>query len=474
MDAAEEYRYQPFPNLSSIRQPDTASRFYDSIDINLSNDDSVNTERLKLLVRVAFARIIMLYLDSRDFRFAEISVLDNKNDSNEPVSMGIEDLVPLRIILGGISDTLDDSTTDKRKPSWEDVGAQFTYALEHPDSISLDIGLEDSPTHDRSRFPFPVIFSWEWDLSSNSPRGQPLHNHRLSYILNAPTIVIGLSFPGPPPAGRPNSVPEKCSLNATANASLMSPSMLHMLLQQTYLILQAILKDPSAPFTSPLRGPQLKSSPVSPVFSQYESPIFQSRVDNEFVPLRWLSDTARKFPDRVAHEFYTAETLSSVESSERGKGVQPLAPSSFLTYGRLNTLSNRLARCLMKDYRVKKGDMIGVCLERDEDFYVIVAAIWRCGAVYVSVRTSSISCSLLFPNHGLSTLALDRSFVAARTQTVHSRRQCFRLYISIERGTATLEFRQPRVWRSTSGSRIRKGSRGLERYSGFYSLIYIG
>jgi amino acid adenylation domain-containing protein len=56
-----------------------------------------------------------------------------------------------------------------------------------------------------------------------------------------------------------------------------------------------------------------------------------------------------------------------------------------LTYKELDVLSNKLARCLVEEYGVNKGDLVGIHLDRSEMFLVSIMAILKTGAAYVPI-----------------------------------------------------------------------------------------
>ncbi|MCH2195459.1 non-ribosomal peptide synthetase [Kordia sp.] len=59
--------------------------------------------------------------------------------------------------------------------------------------------------------------------------------------------------------------------------------------------------------------------------------------------------------------------------------------NTTLTYKELDALSNKLARCLIKEYEVKKGDFVGIHLDRSEMVLVSMMAILKAGAAYVPI-----------------------------------------------------------------------------------------
>ena len=58
-----------------------------------------------------------------------------------------------------------------------------------------------------------------------------------------------------------------------------------------------------------------------------------------------------------------------------------------LTYKELEERSNQLANCLINEYGIKKGDFVGVHLDRSEQYIVCLLGILKSGAVYVPIDT---------------------------------------------------------------------------------------
>ncbi len=68
----------------------------------------------------------------------------------------------------------------------------------------------------------------------------------------------------------------------------------------------------------------------------------------------------------------------------RQHGSRPaisFSPGEFICYDALDKLSNQAAHYLL-DQKVKKGDRVGLCLEKCASFYILVLACLKIGAVY--------------------------------------------------------------------------------------------
>ncbi|KAG8692019.1 Non-ribosomal peptide synthetase [Ceratobasidium sp. 394] len=138
----------------------------------------------------------------------------------------------------------------------------------------------------------------------------------------------------------------------------MSQSALRIYLDQVCATLVHILNDPAGSPTSIIPLPQnLKSA--------YEESYDSSRAH---VAVEWLIRNADTRPDAVAHEIY--RTLDE--------------PPTMLTFAELNSRSNRLANWFIR-HGVQLEDKVAVCRSRDEHFYIANAALFKCGACYVSI-----------------------------------------------------------------------------------------
>lgn len=412
MDPLTDYRYQPLPNLSSSRLPDERSRYEITLPFQLQlergkHDDT--KERLKVFARVAFARILLLYLDSLDFLFAEVPEVDPTR------VFDLSHLRPVRIRLDEL-----EGKQARNAISWADIATRTERVLSSNDNTSIDLGRIKEQlglNSDSEQFSFPSIFLWDWALNGGSDStdasatGVP---STYAALVRERTLIIGLSAS---PESVHNGRPEY-ALHASSNGSIMSESMLSTFIHQVHSVLQTIFRTPDAPYTSPLdvlttpipSYTGVKSPP--PLFSEYTSPDFLSHLDAAATPLKWLIKTANAHPDRLAHEIYEVDAFSNslpptTPSPEDGRNndesLDPLIPTSTLTYGRLNALSNAFAAWLGRPQSdqdgatpktgggIRKGDMVCVCLERTAGFYIAQAAIWKIGAIYVPVSPTSLA-----------------------------------------------------------------------------------
>jgi hypothetical protein len=261
-------------------------------------------------------------------------------------------------------------------------------------------------------------------------------------LMNEATLVMGMSHP----ADRHRTH----FLHASSSGTLMSSAMISTFLHQVRLVLTRIMADPSAMCKYSLQYTPThvshhtslsipsKSEPYTPaLFSEYTSRSYSSQLESAIHPLNWLTMISHSHPNRIAHEIYGPHAFStappspasSATSRNEGDGMKddgadadfrPFVPTATLTYGRLDSLSDALARWLLRpftDYSqignkgvsrnpnlfdgqggggIKRGATICVCLERTANFYVTQAAIWKAGGIYVPVCLALSSAS-----HGL-------------------------------------------------------------------------
>lgn len=163
-----------------------------------------------------------------------------------------------------------------------------------------------------------------------------------------------------------------------------------------------------------------------PLLSSYTHASYEAELASAHHPLEWLTRIAHSHPDRVAHEIYTAEALRGHDRDEEGETegetCKGLEPSHVLTYGELNRRANAVAKWLLSStfYRPSpkngkidqgrvvigekgvRGEKICVCMEREAAFYVIMAAIWKAGGVYCSVR--HLFLPTMWVSHGVEIL----------------------------------------------------------------------
>jgi amino acid adenylation domain-containing protein len=81
------------------------------------------------------------------------------------------------------------------------------------------------------------------------------------------------------------------------------------------------------------------------------------------------------------------DQLSVLELFDRQVTGRPAAAAvvsgqATVTYRELDTRANRLAQ-LLRDAGVRRGDVVGICLGRDESLLVATLAVWKAGAAYL-------------------------------------------------------------------------------------------
>ncbi|KAF9515886.1 hypothetical protein BS47DRAFT_1391219 [Hydnum rufescens UP504] len=317
MKALQDYNYQPFPNLSSARLP-AADRHHFFLPFDCNTD--IGIEQLRLFVRLAFAHVILQYVESRDFLFGEVLI----DDSAEHHSHELSQLKPVRLQIDApVKDRPAGLGGEDVSVTWDDLATQLKSALRSPETITIEqtrklLGLGDQP----ERFPFPAVFLWDWNSDGNIPQdSEGVHtmaNVPSRYVLLAheATLIIGMSHPldgmEDPLVSRSRSL-----LHVSSSGTLMSSTMVSTFLHQVRLVFARICSDPAALYESSLpytptdashhlssptpSGPEL-SAPA--LFSEYTSPKYAAQLESAISPLKWLSMTSNSHPTRIAHEIY--------------------------------------------------------------------------------------------------------------------------------------------------------------------------
>ncbi|MGH1386780.1 amino acid adenylation domain-containing protein [Kordia sp.] len=131
------------------------------------------------------------------------------------------------------------------------------------------------------------------------------------------------------------------------------------------------------------------------MFMKHFKQLIANILDNPNTPideLHYLNDAEQQ---QLIYDF-NAITLdydsNATLLSEFNKQVEskPDVPAvvfnnTTLTYKELDEVSNQLARCLVEEYDVKKGDFVGIHLDRSEMVLVSMMGILKAGAAYVPI-----------------------------------------------------------------------------------------
>ena len=89
-------------------------------------------------------------------------------------------------------------------------------------------------------------------------------------------------------------------------------------------------------------------------------------------------------------EFPKGKTMIDIfreKSKESPDKAAVIFDDELITYQDLEKRSNKLANCLVKDYGVKKGDFVGMHLDRGAQYIVCLLGILKVGAVYLPIDT---------------------------------------------------------------------------------------
>ncbi|MFD9737175.1 amino acid adenylation domain-containing protein [Umezawaea sp. NPDC059074] len=94
-----------------------------------------------------------------------------------------------------------------------------------------------------------------------------------------------------------------------------------------------------------------------------------------------LPDTAADIPDWCVHELVEGHARTTPDA------VALVFGDERITYGELNARANRVAHHLIAD-GVRRGELVGVCVERGPDFVVALLAVLKTGAGYLPLDPS--------------------------------------------------------------------------------------
>ncbi|KAJ8078433.1 Non-ribosomal peptide synthetase [Marasmius tenuissimus] len=300
----DDYSYQPLPDLGTgSRHPPEGRE-----QVELSFNSEVATESR---IRASFSRVILLYLDTRDFVFAN----------------GLTSRVPFRARI---------STESDAPVTFEDFARDLDEQVRHGSSV--DEGkLASSWGLKLEQDLFPAVFHWGDALSETSTSS--------ALVLHANPTTKALSLH-----------------HSTTIISEISARILLNQIHETCVFFASNV-GPSAPINTPLSLPRDLMSAYEPAYDDSKA----------VLTLSWLMSNARERPDGVAHEIYTTNGLDH--------------PPDTLTYKELNERSNQFGSWLIqrRGLVVGREDRVAVCRNRDVDFYIAHAGIWKAGGCYVSI-----------------------------------------------------------------------------------------
>ncbi|KAJ1310440.1 hypothetical protein OPQ81_007173 [Rhizoctonia solani] len=318
------YRYQSLPDLSGKRDP-VHSRLSSTrtVRIQLHEEFRRSNVGVQSIVRAAFAKVLLGYIESSEFLFADLGSGAENHDSL---------LTLLRVSLSGC-----------------DTWVSFAQQIEQQASIRADISLDSVG---------PVL---GLPLDANPLPARFISGPLEDLISAYSDDLILLGIPQSQRGGNPLLFPqdgEPVELSVVCDSAIMSEPALQNCIEQACATVLHICTNPT---TSPMSIIPLPSHLKSAYEEDYDSSRAHVAVD-------WLMRNAAARPDAIAHEIY-----STLEE-----------PPVLLSYAELNARSNMLAYWFIKR-GIQLEDKVAVCRARDEHFYIANAALFKCGACYVSI-----------------------------------------------------------------------------------------
>ena len=151
------------------------------------------------------------------------------------------------------------------------------------------------------------------------------------------------------------------SFNVTYNTDLYSEESVSQLISHYKQLLEALLQNPEE---------QIKNV-------AYISETERQQLIFDF------NDNAMSYPkDKTLIDLFAAKVSKYPENNALSfKDLN-------YTYQELDQLSNQLANCLKEDFKIAKGDFIGVELERSANVIIAILGIMKAGAVYIPIDTA--------------------------------------------------------------------------------------
>lgn len=144
--------------------------------------------------------------------------------------------------------------------------------------------------------------------------------------------------------------------------------------------------------------------------------------------LKTFNNTGIAYPER--------ETVISLFEKQAGLTPENIAvklPHISFTYGEINQKSNQVAAFLTYTEAVKKGDLIGLLMEREEDLIPVVFGIMKAGAAYIPIDPK-------FPSDRICAIAEDSGlkFIVSKSGYHKSGSELGARVIDLDRVEATI------------------------------------
>ena len=98
-----------------------------------------------------------------------------------------------------------------------------------------------------------------------------------------------------------------------------------------------------------------------------------------------------KFNDTKDHSKDKSKSIIDLfvkKAKEIPHEIAVVYENTTITYQELDERSNQLANCLIDEYKITKGDFVGIHLDRSESYIISVLGILKAGGVYVPIDTN--------------------------------------------------------------------------------------
>ncbi|MBJ6369617.1 non-ribosomal peptide synthetase [Snuella sedimenti] len=94
------------------------------------------------------------------------------------------------------------------------------------------------------------------------------------------------------------------------------------------------------------------------------------------------NDTFTEFPPVTVLDLFKAQ------AKEKPEAIAVTFQERQLSYAELDTQSSQLANCLLLEYKVEKGEPIGIHLDRGDAYIITILGILKSGCIYVPIDTT--------------------------------------------------------------------------------------